>query len=77
VTGRIIINIEDGISDLEAVGRVQQVIEQGKISNDGQSYCYGTSWSDLVVFTRDPRKGSDTQVFRVARPYPKNTGDAS
>lgn len=33
------IKIEDNISDLVAISLVKEVIEQGKISNNGTSYC--------------------------------------
>ena len=36
------IKIEDNIDDLTAISLVKQVIEQGKISNNGNSYCYLT-----------------------------------
>ena len=36
------IKIEDGISDIVAISLVKEVIEQGKISNNGTSYCYLT-----------------------------------
>ena len=36
------IKIEDGIDDLTAISLVKQVIEQGKISNNGICYCYLT-----------------------------------
>ena len=38
------IKIEDNISDLVAISLVKEVIEQGKISNNGTSYCH------LIVF---------------------------
>ena len=36
------IEIKDNIDDLTAINLVKQVIEQGKISNNGNSYCYLT-----------------------------------
>ena len=50
------IKIEDSIDDLTAVSLVKQVIEQGKISNNGNSYCYITIFDDIAVETRQYRK---------------------
>ena len=55
------IKIEDGIDDLTAVSLVKQVIEQGKISNNGNSYCYLTLFGDIFVETRQHRK---SQCFK-------------
>ena len=56
------IKIEDNIDDLTAVRLVKQVIERGKISNNGNSYCYLTVFDDIVVETRQYRK---TPCFRI------------
>lgn len=65
------IKIEDNIDDLTAVSLVKQVIEQGKISNNGNSYCYLTVFDDIVVETRQYRK---TPCFRI---YKKIYNEAS
>lgn len=59
------IKIEDNIDDLIAVSLVKQVIEQGKISNNGNSYCYLTRFGDMCVETRQYRKSPCFRVFRV------------
>ena len=59
------IKIEDGIDDLTAVSLVKQVIEQGKISDKGNSYCYITMFGDMCVETRQHRKSPCFRVFRV------------
>ena len=46
------IKIEDNIDDLTAVSLVKQVIERGKISNNGNDYCYLTIFGDMCVETR-------------------------
>ena len=46
------IKIEDNIDDLTAINLVKQVIEQGKISNNGNMYCYLTLFDDISVETR-------------------------
>ena len=56
------IKIEDGIDDLTAISLVKQGIEQGKISNNGTSYCYLTVFGNICVETQQYRK---TPCFRV------------
>ena len=56
------IKIEDNISDLVAISLVKEVIEQGKISNSGTSYCYLTVFGNICVETQQYRK---TPCFRV------------
>ena len=56
------IKIEDGIDDLTAVSLVKKVIEDGKISGDGKSYCYLNLFDNIFVETRQHRK---TPCFRV------------
>ena len=56
------IKIEDNISDLVAITLVKEVIRQGKISNNGTSYCYLTVFGNICVETQQYRK---TPCFRV------------
>ena len=56
------IKIEDNIPDLVAISLVKAVIEQGKISNNGTSYCYLTVLGNICVETQQYRK---TPCFRV------------
>ena len=58
------IKIEDNIDDLTAVSLVRQVIEQGKISNNGNSYCYLSILSDICVETRQHRKSPCFRVYK-------------
>ena len=58
------IKIEDGIDDLTAVSLVKQVIEQGKISANGNSYCYLTLFDDILVETRQHRKSPCFRVYK-------------
>ena len=60
----ITIEIKDNIDDLTAISLVKQVIEQGKISNNGNSYCYLTSFGDIFVETRQYRKSPCFRVFK-------------
>ena len=58
------IKIEDGIDDLTAISLVKQVIEQGKISNNGNSYCYLTLFGNICVETRLYRKSPCFRVYK-------------
>ena len=58
------IKIEDNIDDLIAVSLVKQVIEQGKISNNGNSYCYLSIFGDICVETRQHRKSPCFRVYK-------------
>ena len=58
------IKIEGGIGDLTAITLVKQVIEQGKISDSGNSYCYLTLFGDIVVETRQYRKSPCFRVYK-------------
>ena len=61
---KMTIKIEDGIDDLTAISLVKQVIEQGKISNNGNSYCYLTLFGDICVETRQYRKSPCFRVYK-------------
>lgn len=63
------IKIEYGIDDLTAISLVKKVIEQGKISDDGNSYCYLTLFDNIVVETRQYRK---SPCFRVCKKQTSN-----
>lgn len=56
--------IEDGIDDLTAVSLVKQVIERGKISDNGSSYCYLTLFGNIFVETRQHRKSPCFRVYK-------------
>ena len=56
------IKIEDNIADIVAISLVKEVIEQGKISNNGTSYCCLTVFGNICVETQQYRK---TPCFRV------------
>jgi hypothetical protein len=63
---RFIVNVRDGVPLNEAADYVAEVIRKGKISGNGQSYCYAVRFSSGVVVSTDkPRKGSNTHVFYV------------
>ena len=58
------IKIEDNIDDLAAVSLVKQVIENGKISDNDNNYCYLTLFGDIFVETRQYRKSPCFRVFK-------------
>ena len=58
------IKIEDNIPDLVAISLVKEVIEQGKISNNGTSYCYLTVFGNICVETQQYRKTSCFRVYK-------------
>ena len=63
---KLIIDNKTELTDLEAVRLVESVITQGRISNDGKQYCYGTTFTykqkSFVVWT-DKNKKSDRFVI--------------
>lgn len=66
--GRMIIdNRSDKVSDYEALSFVQQVVAEGRISNDGKQYCYvmaftNKSTGDKYMVSTDLNKSSDRFV---------------
>ena len=59
------IQIEDNIDDLTAISLVKRVIERGKISNNGNSYCYLSIFGDICVETRQYRKSPCFRVYKA------------
>ena len=59
---KIHLDIRDNISPTIALECVRQVIAQGKISNNGKSYCYA------AIFDTDEGK-----IWVVTRPYRKSS----
>lgn len=58
------IKIEDNIDDLTAITLVKQVVEQGKISDNGNSYCYLNLFGDVIVETIQYRKSPCFRVYK-------------
>ena len=58
------IKIEDSIDDLTAISLVKRVIEQGKVSDNGNKYCYLTIFGDIAVETRQYRKSPCFRVYK-------------
>ena len=62
---KIHIQVKNDIDPALALSRIKQVIEQGKISNDGKNYCWITEWSDdIVVSVRENRKSDCFVVYK-------------
>lgn len=65
---RIIINNKTDVSDHQAMLLVEHVIRKGRISNDGENYCYVTiiqlDHGEYKVFARQPYKNG-TQTFDI------------
>ena len=64
--GRIIVNIEDGIDNIEALKHVGMVISDGRISDNGKCYCYCTVFKNGPEVYANRTKGG-TDVFKVCR----------
>jgi len=58
VNNRIIIENRSSLSDLDILKYIEDVISEGRISNDGKQYCYLTCFKEVVVSTY-LNKGSD------------------
>lgn len=41
---RVIVNIRDGVSQEDAIRCVLRVIEDGRVSKDGKSYCFHSTF---------------------------------
>jgi len=61
---KIIVNNEsDRLTDADCLWYVQQVINEGRISDNGKSYCYCMNFKTGIVVYATKNKTSDT--FRV------------
>ncbi len=65
---KIHIDIRNDISPTLALMCVKLVIKEGKISNDGKSYCYATFFNtdkgEICVKTREYRKSDCFLVYK-------------
>jgi hypothetical protein len=60
---RIIINIRDDTAEQHALICVAKVIDMGRVSDDGKSYCYASQFDDNTMVTADRTSTSD--IFNV------------
>jgi len=56
---KIHIDIRNDIDPVDALIRVKQVIEGGRISGDGKYYCYLTCWKDGIKVAINLYRKSD------------------
>lgn len=65
---RIHLDIRDEIDPVIALECVRRVVAEGRISNYGKSYCYGTSFlteeGTVWVHTRQHRKSDCFMVYK-------------
>ena len=65
---KIHIDIRSGIDPEDAVRKVAQVINGGRISKDNTKYCFITTWADdTIVCTRDYRKSDCFVVYKKGK----------
>lgn len=62
----IVINNRPGVSDKDALKLVSTVVDNGLISDDGKSYCYGTTFDTML-------KGKRTKLYVYANRLPSGT----
>ena len=62
----IIVNNRPGLSDKDALKLVSAVVDNGLISDDGNSYCYATTFDTMF-------KGEKTKLAVYARRLPSGT----
>ena len=64
---RIIITIEEDISDLDAIYYLERVMEKGKISKYKgiEQYCFGTQFSNGVNVAARDKVNIDTDSFVI------------
>jgi hypothetical protein len=62
---KIIVRVDEGVTDEDATVAVAEVVRKGKISAEGKSYCYGSLFGGLglVVSTRGTRPNGTTTFY--------------
>lgn len=62
---KIHIDIRNDIDPVTALYKVVRVIQQGRMSNNGKSYCYATGFNDdIIVSVRENRKSDYFVVYK-------------
>jgi hypothetical protein len=70
-SGKVIIDICDGIGEYEAVSRVLDVMVSGSISKGAKGkdhYCWHTQFHNGIHVSVSPKYGTDTDKFTVYSP---------
>jgi hypothetical protein len=62
---KIILHIEKPVTELEAVNALRSVIVQGKISDNGNSYCYAARFAGGYMVVTRGTQTNGTTTFRV------------
>lgn len=62
---KFIIKVDDSVPDMHAADCVAAVIKQGKISDEGKSYCYVTTFKTGIVVATLGTKSNGTTSFKV------------
>lgn len=60
---KIIININNDITDEKALEYVLEVIKNGKISNEGKSYCHCTLFNKKIAVLANKRKNDIFTIY--------------
>ena len=63
-TSKIIINIQDDISQMDALEYVKSVMSLGRVSGDGNSYCYCSKFYDGTLVLADKKK---SDIFYIRK----------
>ena len=69
---KIIINNHTDLSDLDVLDFISEVVILGKISNEGKSYCYLTSYKSGVVITARHHDKSGNNTFHITKDNSRN-----
>ena len=63
----IIIHKDNSISDTDALTAVLTIVEQGRISRNGECYCFCAELEDGIIVISDKR---NADIFRVEKADP-------
>lgn len=70
---RIIIENRSSILSYNAISYVQRVIAQGRISDNGKSYCYATVFEESGIAVHAVRNAKSDRFVVVDYPTPERT----
>lgn len=62
---KIIIRNYTDLEDYEAISYIRAVISEGKISDNGNHYCYLTTFKSGYCVSTDRRKDGNTHTFYI------------
>jgi len=66
---KITINIQDGITDLEAIDLVRKSIKEGKVSKglNGAQYCFSIYFRTPKISVHARKSKAGTNIFNVVK----------